>query len=81
MDSNGHAYITSHLGLQVFDRDGRVIGIISKPQNAWLANVCFGGKELDTLYVACGDKVFKRKTKAKGVLSFQPPVLAPAEER
>jgi sugar lactone lactonase YvrE len=66
------------MGLQVCDQAGRVIAIISKPQKAWLANVCFGGVNLDELYVTCSDKVYKRKTRAKGVLPFQPPAKPPA---
>jgi sugar lactone lactonase YvrE len=77
VDTDGRLYVATRLGLQFFDQAGRVNAIISKPQDAWLANACFGGKGLDTLYVTCGDKVFKRKTKAKGVLSWQPPVLPP----
>jgi sugar lactone lactonase YvrE/enterochelin esterase-like enzyme len=69
VDTEGRLYVTSHLGLQIFDQAGRVNVILPSPQRAWLANVCFGGKDLDTLYVACQDKVYKRKTKAKGVAS------------
>lgn len=74
VDTDGRLYVTTMMGLQVCDQAGRVNCIISKPQRAWLANVAFGGKEFDTLYATCGDKVFKRKTKVKGALSFQPPV-------
>jgi gluconolactonase len=74
VDSQGYLYVTSQVGLQVCDQAGRVNGIISKPQRAWLSNAVFGGPGLDELYVTCNDKVYKRKTKAKGVLSFQAPV-------
>ncbi len=40
----------------------------------------FGGKDFDTLFVTCGDKVYQRKTKAKGVLGFQPPVKAAGDK-
>jgi gluconolactonase len=39
-----------------------------------LSNVEFGGPNFDELYVTNGDKVFKRKTKVKGVVSWRPPV-------
>ena len=64
--------------VEFLDQAGRVIGIIPKPQNAWLANVGFAGAGLDVLYVTTADKVFKRKTKAKGVLTFLTPVKPPA---
>lgn len=78
VDRDGRLYVTSSGGLQVCDQAGRVIGIISKPQNKWLANVVFGGRNMDTLFVTCTDKVYRRKTKAKGVLSFQDPILPPS---
>jgi gluconolactonase len=74
VDTQGRLYVTTELGLQVCDQAGRVNSIISKPQNKWLANVAFGGPNFDTLYVTCSDKVYKRKTKATGVLSFQAPI-------
>jgi sugar lactone lactonase YvrE len=77
VDAEGRIYSTSSLGVQVCDPAGRVNAILRKPQHAWLSNICFGGKDLDTIYVTCGDKVYKRKLKVKGVLSFQPPVMPP----
>ncbi|MDB5355708.1 MAG: gluconolactonase [Phycisphaerales bacterium] len=79
MDTQRRLYVTTHLGLQVFDEGGRVVAIISKPQdakihNAWLSNVTFAGPGLSTLYITCGDKVYRRKTKVKGFLGFQAPV-------
>jgi gluconolactonase len=74
IDTQGYLYVTSQMGLQVCDQAGRVNAIISKPQPAWLSNAVFGGPALDELYVTCADKVYRRKTKAKGVLSFQPPI-------
>jgi sugar lactone lactonase YvrE/enterochelin esterase-like enzyme len=73
VDSNGNLYVTSEIGLQICDQAGRVNSIIPKPHRAWLSNVAFGGKNLDELYVTCGDRVFKRKTRATGVLAFRPP--------
>ena len=71
LDRDGRLYVATRLGLQIFDQAGRVIGIINKPQDAknrnqWLANLTFGGKDFDELYIACGDKIYRRKTKAKG---------------
>jgi gluconolactonase len=63
--------------VQWCDQPGRVNGIISKPQNKWLANVVLGGPEFNDLYACCGDKVFKRKLNTRGVNSFQPPIKPP----
>jgi len=74
VDREGRLYVTTEMGLQFCDQAGRVNGIIAKPQKAWLSNAVFGGPDFDELYVTCGDKVFKRKTKVRGVLSFQTPI-------
>jgi gluconolactonase len=78
VDNQGRLYVATGMGLQICDQAGRVNSIIPKPQRDSLSNVVFGGQDLDELYVTCGDKVFKRKIKAKGVLSWQPPIRPPA---
>ena len=66
VDDAGRLYVCTHAGLQVFDPTGRLLGTIAKPQPKFLSNVKFGGKDFDTLYVTCTDKVYSRKTKTKG---------------
>jgi sugar lactone lactonase YvrE len=78
IDTRGWLYVTSRLGVQVFDPAGRVEAIIPKPddakaRNQWLSNVTFGGKNFDTLYITCGDGIYRRKTKQKGALGFAAP--------
>jgi hypothetical protein len=36
--------------------------------------VAFAGTERDVLYLVAGDRLYKRKTRAKGVFSFEPPI-------
>lgn len=74
VDRDGRLYVTTEMGVQFCDQAGRVNGILRKPQNAWLSNVAFGGPNFDELYVTCGDKVYKRKTRVKGVESGQAPI-------
>jgi len=74
VDSDGRVYIASSLGVQVFDQIGKCHAIIPAPLRAPLSNVEFGGPNFDELYVTNGDKVFKRKTKVKGVLSWRAPI-------
>ena len=71
VDDQGRIYVTTRLGVQVMDQLGRCHFIIRKPSDGWLSNVVFGGPKLDTLYATCGDKVFKRKLNAKGVVSWK----------
>jgi sugar lactone lactonase YvrE len=70
IDSKGRIYCTSHLGLQVFDAQGKLLGIIDKPQKSWLANAVFAGPELDTLYVTSMSRVYKRRMNARGIRYF-----------
>ncbi len=74
VDTAGRVYITTPLGVQVFDQIGKCHAIIPAPQRAALSNVEFGGPNFDEMYVTNGDKVFKRKTKVTGVLSWRPPI-------
>ncbi len=79
VDTQGRLYVASAVGVQFCDQAGRVNGILSKPEpSAWATDVCFGGKNLDELYLTAGDKVWRRKTKARGVLPFLEPVTPPA---
>jgi gluconolactonase len=75
VDTDGRLYIATSLGVQVFDQIGKCHAIIPAPQHgSSLSNVEFGGPNMDEMYVTNGDKVFKRKTKVKGVVSWQKPI-------
>ena len=67
VDKIGRVYVCTTLGIQVFDTQGRLSGILSKPQRAFLSNVTFGGAEMDYLYVTSADKVYRRKLNTTGV--------------
>jgi len=80
VDADGKLYVATELGLQVCDQAGRVIGIISKPQDRWLSNAVFAGPAFNLLCVTCSDKVYVRRTKVRGAISWQPP-FKPAPPR
>ena len=77
VDVEGRLYVTTRLGLQICDQPGRVNAILPKPGNGWLSNVSFGGPDLDTLFVTCGDQVFQRKTRTRGVVPWRAPIKPP----
>ncbi len=78
VDTEGRRYLATPLGLQVFDQLGRCHLIFNLPPGTdWISNVGFGGSNLDTLYVTCRDKVFRRKIAATGVLAWQSPIKPP----
>lgn len=77
LDTTGRVYVTTEMGVQICDQPGRVNGIIPKPARTGMPAVAFGGAKRDELYVACGDKLFKRKTKVTGVLGTDAPFKPP----
>ena len=79
-DAQGRYYVTSHLGIQMFDSTGREGGLIAKPQNKGTVSVTFAGPNLEYLFVCSSDKIYRRRTKARGVLFFQSPMLKPPEK-
>jgi sugar lactone lactonase YvrE/enterochelin esterase-like enzyme len=72
VDREGRLWVATEMGIQVCDQAGRVLCIIPTFRES-ACEICFGGKDLDTLYAFCTDKVYKRKVKVKGVLPFQAP--------
>jgi enterochelin esterase-like enzyme/sugar lactone lactonase YvrE len=74
VDANGNVYVSTRLGVQVCDQAGRVNGIVSRPQPGALGRVAFGGAGRDELFVGAGDGVYRRKSRVRGVLSFEAPV-------
>jgi gluconolactonase len=77
MDRDGRAYVATRMGVQVFDRNGRVAAILPLPDNAAGIGLCFGGHDFDTLYVASGGKVYRRKLHVPGVPPWAVPVKLP----
>lgn len=72
VDSEGRLYVATRMGIQIADQAGKVQCIIPTP-NRVISNMTFGGENSDVLYVTAGDKVFKRKLKAKGAFAWMPP--------
>jgi sugar lactone lactonase YvrE/enterochelin esterase-like enzyme len=66
-DSVGRYYVTTALGVQVFDPTGRLCGVLDKPQpDKNLTSCVLAGPQRDLLYVTNGDKIFRRKVQATG---------------
>lgn len=83
VDTEGRLYVATAMGIQVCDQAGRVNFIIPVPPKEpgyilTTYDVCFGGKELSELFIASGDKIYKRSTKVHGVVSGQQPPIKPA---
>jgi len=71
-DKDGRLYVATRMGIQICDQAGRVNCIVPTP-NGKVANLTFGGENFDTLYAACGDKIYSRKLRVKGSNAYQAP--------
>jgi enterochelin esterase family protein len=67
-DDQCRYYVTSHTGIQMFDATGRLGGVISRPQEKGTVSCAFAGPDRGYLYVCSSDKVYRRKTLAKGAV-------------
>jgi sugar lactone lactonase YvrE len=76
VDTEGYLYVATWTGVQVFEGTGKLAAILSAPMAANLTNVEFGGPALDVLYVTTPEKVFRRRVRRTGVVSWRP-VLPP----
>ena len=66
-DTLGRYYVTTALGVQVFDPTGRLCGVLTKPQpDKPLTSCTLSGANRELLYVTNGDKIFRRKVQAVG---------------
>jgi enterochelin esterase-like enzyme len=77
MDRDGRAYVGTRMGIQVFDRNGRVTAILPLPEGQPASSLCFGGPNFDTLYVASGNKIFRRKLRVAGAPAWAAPIQLP----
>lgn len=59
IDKQGNLYLTGN-GVTIYNQQGRKIGHIPVPAK-WTANVCFGGRNSDILFITASDKVFAIK--------------------
>jgi len=63
-DKSGRFYVTSALGIQVFDPTGRECGLLPTPDPTKPLTSCvLAGANHEWLYVTNGDKIFRRKLK------------------
>ncbi len=64
IDSMGNIYLTGK-GVTIFDRTGRKLGNIPIPEN-WTANVCFGDRDLKSLYITASRGLYRIRLKIRG---------------
>jgi gluconolactonase len=77
MDERGMAYAATRIGVQIFDRNGRVRAILPIG-NCAVTGICFGEPDFQTLYIAVGDRVYRRKLNVVGAQLSAKAIIEPA---
>jgi gluconolactonase len=65
IDGEGNVYLTGK-GVTVFDSAGKQIEHIDVAE-PWTANVCFGGKDRQTLFITASKCCYSLQMRVKGV--------------
>ena len=65
LDSKGNLYITGK-GVTIYNPKGEQITNIPIA-GGWTANVCFGGKDMKTLFITASEKLYSLKMNVKGI--------------
>lgn len=65
LDEKGNIYLTGK-GVTIFDSTGQQIGHIKIPENH-TANLCFGGKKRDLLFITASKSLYVMPMKVRGV--------------
>lgn len=64
LDNEGNLYLTGR-GVMVYDKNGKLIERI-QINEPWTANVCFGGKDRQTLFITASKSLYSVRTRVKG---------------
>ena len=81
-DAYGRYYVTTELGVQYFDPTGRISGVIPGPHGIMgMTSVTFAGPNLEYMYITCFDKIFRMKTRTRGVLYQSGPQNYPPQKK
>ncbi|MGD0572511.1 MAG: SMP-30/gluconolactonase/LRE family protein [Sedimentisphaerales bacterium] len=66
IDNEGNVYLTGN-GVTVFNPAGEKIDHINI-REPWTANLCFGGKDMDTLFITASKSLYAVKMRTRGVV-------------
>jgi len=64
IDQEGNVYLTGQ-GVTMFDKTGKQIEHIPVPE-PWTANVCFGGKDKQTLFITASKSLYSLNMRVRG---------------
>jgi len=64
IDEVGNVYVTLGKAVTIYDKSGKKVAAIDVPESA--TNVCFGGKEMKTLFITAGTSLYSISMTVKG---------------
>ena len=64
LDHKGNLYLTGN-GVTIYNNEGHKLGNIPVPSR-WTANVCFGGKNRDILFITASESIYTLQMRVKG---------------
>lgn len=64
VDEDGNLFVTGPKGIWIWDATGKHLGTIATPEQP--ANLAWGDRDLQTLYITATTSVYRLRTKAKG---------------
>jgi gluconolactonase len=65
LDEQGNVYLSGSKGVYIFGPDGKQTGLIAIAE-PWTANVCFGGRKGNTLFITASKSFYAFEMKVKG---------------
>jgi gluconolactonase len=68
VDKQGHIFVTGPKGIWVWDSDGHHLGTIEMPEQP--ANLTWGDKNYQTLYITATTSVYRLRTKTHGFVPY-----------
>ncbi|MEO6740918.1 MAG: SMP-30/gluconolactonase/LRE family protein, partial [Chthoniobacteraceae bacterium] len=68
----GRQFIATKSGVQISADDGPTQVILPVPDRSRVTGVALGGKDKDTLFAFCGNKIWKRKVRQHAMGAFTP---------
>jgi gluconolactonase len=68
IDKKGNLYVATYYGVQIFNSKGAFVGMINLP--SFPVSLCFGDKDMKTLYIVSYSKVYKIRTNMEGFVNY-----------
>jgi enterochelin esterase-like enzyme/sugar lactone lactonase YvrE len=68
----GRQFLATKSGIQISADDGPTQVILPAPDNARVTGVAIGGRDLDTLFAFCGNRIWKRKIRQHAMGAWSP---------